>query len=146
MTEAAFHDRPIAQEPAASAISQFRGKYLSLTSYRRDGTPVATTVWFVQEKGRLLVETDIESFKVKRIRRNHAVRVAACTAGGRRRGEAVAARAELLPEYEVARVHRLITRKYRVDIILILPIYRLWVRLRRQSPSGKSIIIAITPT
>jgi hypothetical protein len=30
----------------------FPGKYLSLTSYRRDGGPVATPVWFVQVAAR----------------------------------------------------------------------------------------------
>jgi hypothetical protein len=33
------------------------GKYLSLTTYRRDGTPVSTPVWFVEEEGRLFVTT-----------------------------------------------------------------------------------------
>ena len=28
------------------------GKYLSLTTYRRDGTPVSTPVWFLEEDGR----------------------------------------------------------------------------------------------
>jgi hypothetical protein len=28
-------------------MSTFEGKYLSLTSFRRDGTAVATPVWFV---------------------------------------------------------------------------------------------------
>jgi hypothetical protein len=32
---------------------------------------VATPVWFVQEAGRLLVQTDANSGKVKPIRRNH---------------------------------------------------------------------------
>jgi hypothetical protein len=38
------------------------GKYLSLTSFRRDGTGVATPVWFVETGGRLLVETDAASY------------------------------------------------------------------------------------
>jgi len=37
---------------------RFPGKYLSLTSYKRDGTGVATRVWFVIDDGRLLVMTD----------------------------------------------------------------------------------------
>ena len=62
------------------------GKYLSLTSFRRDGTGVATPVWFVEAGGRLLVETDAASYKVRRIRRNPQVTIAPCTATGRRRG------------------------------------------------------------
>jgi PPOX class probable F420-dependent enzyme len=52
------------------------GKYLSITSFRRDGTGVATPVWFVQEAGRLLIQTDASSYKVRRIRRNPRVMIA----------------------------------------------------------------------
>ena len=50
----AVHDHHPA--PPASPPT-FPGKYLSLTSFRRDGTGVATPVWFVEDGGRLLVET-----------------------------------------------------------------------------------------
>src|SRR5512141_1567688 len=42
------------------AMEPFKGKYLSLTSFKRDGTGVATPVWFVAENGHLLVETDAD--------------------------------------------------------------------------------------
>jgi PPOX class probable F420-dependent enzyme len=67
-------NRPPAPPPA------FPGKYLSLTSFRRDGTGVATPVWFVEAGGRLLVETDAGSYKVRRIRRDPQVTIAPCTA------------------------------------------------------------------
>lgn len=123
-----------------------QGKYLSLTSYKRDGTPVATPVWFVAENGRLLVTTDAGSYKVKRIRRNPTVSIAACTATGRLRGEPVEARAELLPDSEGRHVEELVARKYRVDKVLVLPLYRTvqWLR-RKQPPQGKPTYLAITP-
>lgn len=122
------------------------GKYLSLTSYRRDGSPVATPVWFVTENGKLLVSTDAGSYKVKRIRRNPTVSIAACTASGRLRGEPVQARAELLPESEGPHVQELMARKYRVDRILVLPAYRAVQRLRgKRQPEGKAAYLAITP-
>jgi hypothetical protein len=34
--------------------TQFTGKYVSLTTFRRDGTAVATPVWFVSDNGNLL--------------------------------------------------------------------------------------------
>jgi uncharacterized protein len=68
---------------------RFPGKYLSLTSYRRDGTGIATPVWFVIDDRRLLVMTDPDSFKVKRIRRNPDVTIAPCTATGQLRGDPV---------------------------------------------------------
>src|SRR6476620_11819223 len=82
------------REPVGN-MELFQGKYLSLTSFRRDGSGVATPVWFVADNGHLLVETDADSYKVKRIRRDPHVRIAVCDARGRRRGEAVDAEAEI---------------------------------------------------
>ena len=88
------------------------GKYVSITSFKRDGSGVATPVWFIEEGGRLLVHTGAESFKVKRIRRNPAVTVAPCGPTGKLRGAPVPGHAELLPDTEVVRVQRLLARKY----------------------------------
>ena len=70
--------------------TKFRGRYLSLTSYKRDGTAVATPVWFIEQDGRLLVQTDLGSGKVKRIRANPIVSVALCNGMGHLRGEQAA--------------------------------------------------------
>lgn len=127
--------------------AQFTGKYVSLTTFRRDGTPVSTPVWFVAENGNLLVETDAGSYKVKRIRRNDRVTVATCTATGRVEGDAVAARAAILPAGELPRVERLLHRKYRLDYVFVLPIYRLVQRLRgRPLRNEKPVILSITPS
>ena len=127
--------------------TEFEGKYLSVTSFRRDGTAVATPVWFVAENGHLLVETDADSYKAKRIRRNPDVTVALCSASGKLRGEPVAAHAEFLPESERPRVEKLLARKYRVDRILVLPVYRLVQRLRgKAQDANKPVALLITPT
>jgi uncharacterized protein len=133
-------------ETAVLGTTAFPGKYLSITSYRRDGTGKATPVWFVQEDGRLLVETDADSFKVRRIRRTPSVTVAPCTATGRLRGEPAPARAELLPESEVRRVEQLMARKYRFDLLLIKPARALQAALRGGRSRGKPVVLAITPT
>ena len=52
----------------------------------------------------LVAETDADSYKVKRIRRDPHVRIAVCDARGRLRGEAVEAEARVLPESERERV------------------------------------------
>src|SRR5262245_13493315 len=44
-------------------------RYLNLESYKRDGTPVQTPVWFAEEQGVLYVYTLANAGKVKRIRR-----------------------------------------------------------------------------
>ena len=97
---------------------------------------MATPVWFVQEAGRLLVQTDANSGKVKRIRRNPHVLVAPCTATGRLLADPVPARAELLGDAEVGWVERLLAAKYRIDLLVIRPIRSLQAALqRRRSPS-----------
>jgi uncharacterized protein len=123
------------------------GKYLNLTTYRRDGTPVSTPVWFVEEDGRLFVTTAADSYKAKRLRRNPAAMVAPCTARGVPRGEAIPAQVEFLPPEEHARVDRLLAEKYRVDRVLILPIYRLVMKLRGKPIDERSgVYLAITST
>jgi hypothetical protein len=124
------------------SATMFAGKYLSITSFRRDGTPVATPVWFVRDGDRLLVHTAADSYKVRRIRRNPSVRVALCSAGGRLRGEPVPATAEVL-DGEVARVERLMASKYRVEMLFFRPL-RAAQHLVGRSP-GKPVILAITP-
>jgi uncharacterized protein len=130
----------------AGAVRTVRGKYLNITSYKRSGTAVATPVWFVEQDGRLLVETDAASGKVKRIRHNPAVLVAECSASGRLRGGQLSAVAELLPQTEVARVHRLILAKYRADLIVIGPLRALQSALHLGSPRTHPVILSITLT
>ncbi len=131
-------------EGAAGASPRLRGRYLSLTSDKRDGTAVATPVWFVEHEGRLLVQTDAASGKVKRIRRNPQVRVAVCTAGGRLRGEQREAVAELLPDAETSRAERLLRRKYRFDMLIIAPLRFAQSALHLGRPRTRSVILAIT--
>ncbi len=126
--------------------SAFPGKYLSLISFKRDGTGVATPVWFVIENGRLLVKTDAQSFKVKRVRRNSTVMIAPCSPSGRLRGAPVPAQAELLPQSDIDHVDQLLARKYRVDKVLILPLYRAVQRLRGTHAETADVAVAITPT
>ena len=123
------------------------GKYLRLTTFRRDGTPVATPVWFVQEGDRLLVKTGGGSGKVKRVRNNPSVTIAESSATGRAKRPSVPARAEVLPAVDIAHVDELMARKYRMDRILILPIYSLVQRLRGKGPTGdeEEVVLAITP-
>jgi uncharacterized protein len=141
----AVRNRPKPQGHPGTATPAFPGKYLSLTSFRRDGTGVATPVWFVEADGRLLVETDASSYKVRRIRRDPRVTIAPCTATGRLRGTSVPAWAELLPDAEVARVDQLMAGKYRVDLLVIKPIRTMQAALRRRRPRGTPVALEIVP-
>ena len=146
MSEIAFTDELDGRRQATRATPVFGGKYLSITSFRRNGAGVATPVWFVQEGGRLLVQTEADSGKVKRIRHNPQVMIAPCTATGRLLADPVPARAELLPAAEVGRVERLLAAKYRLDLLIIKPIRSLQARLRRGRPHPRLVILAIAPT
>jgi PPOX class probable F420-dependent enzyme len=87
--------RPV-MRPAPDLKALFPGRYLSVTSFRRDGTGVATPVWFVSDGSRLFALTDLHSGKVKRVRRDPRVVIASCRADGKLRHEPVPARAEVL--------------------------------------------------
>lgn len=139
---------PEAPPEAASprtAVPAIGGKFLSVTSYKRDGTGVATPVWFVTEGGRYLVMTDARSGKVKRIRRDPFVRIAACSARGRPKMEPVPAHAEILPPSETERVTRLIARRYRVDLLFVRPVRAIQALFRQERQPEETVIVAMTP-
>ena len=121
------------------------GKYLSITSYRRDGSGVSTPVWFVAEGGRMLAETAATSGKAKRIRRNPSVTVAPCSATGRLRGEPTPAHVEFLPPSEEERAKRLFSRKYRFDLLFIRPIRAIQAWRHPERRNEEAAILAITP-
>lgn len=87
-------------------------QYVSVTTFRRDGTPVATPVWVAQDGESIVVWTVADSGKVKRIRNNPSVTVAACDFKGKVRGEAVKGVAEVLSDEETERVRGLLGKKY----------------------------------
>jgi hypothetical protein len=106
-------------------------RYLLLTTYRRDGTPVATPVWVTRLDGALGVWTAPEAGKVKRIRRNPAVLVATCDLRGRTAGTAHPGRAELLDAAGVDQLLRQLRGKYGLAGRLTLLASRLRGRLSR---------------
>ncbi len=88
-------------------------KYVNLTTYRKDGTPVATPVWAVLDGARLLVWTETEAWKVKRIRQNPKVLVQATDARGKKlSGEPVAGTAVVLDAEGTAHVRKKLGEKY----------------------------------
>ncbi|MFD7137094.1 PPOX class F420-dependent oxidoreductase [Streptomyces sp. NPDC059894] len=88
------------------------GKYLLLTSHRKNGSPVATPVWVVRDGDTLGVWTAADSWKVKRIRARGDVLVGPCDVRGRPTGRQVPATAEVCDPETTARYRVLIARKY----------------------------------
>jgi len=88
-------------------------RYVSLTTFRRDGSAASTPVWVVSDDGeRLLVWTGAETWKVRRIRRDPRVLVAAATMRGRELGPRVEAHARVLGPEAEGLVVGLLRRKY----------------------------------
>ncbi|WP_371554524.1 PPOX class F420-dependent oxidoreductase [Streptomyces longwoodensis] len=103
------------------------GKYLLLTSYRKNGTAVATPVWVVRDGDALGVWTTADSWKVKRIRARPDVLVGPCDLRGHPTGDQLPATAEIVDAATVGRYRQLIARKYGLTGRLTL----LGSRLRR---------------
>lgn len=61
-------------------------RYISLATFRRDGSKVAVPVWFARHGDARYVFTEAASYKVKRLRRNPRIEVAPCDIRGRVRG------------------------------------------------------------
>ncbi|QKV90782.1 PPOX class F420-dependent oxidoreductase [Streptomyces sp. NA02950] len=88
------------------------GKYLLLTSYRKDGSTVATPVWVVPDGPALGVWTATDSWKVKRIRNRRDVLVGPCDVRGNPTGEQLPAIAGICDAATTERYRGLVARKY----------------------------------
>lgn len=137
-------ERPV-ERPAPDLEALFPGRYLSLTSFKRDGTGVATPLWFVNDGDRLLALTGLRSAKVKRINRNPRVLVAPCRPNGKLRGEPVPGRVEVLTAVaELDRVQNLLMKRYRLTYRVVMLAYWVGRRLRRQPKVPEGAVLAIT--
>jgi PPOX class probable F420-dependent enzyme len=87
-------------------------KYVCLTSFRKNGTPVRTPVWFAEADGRLYVMTRNDSGKYKRIRNNPRISVAPCNMRGTVTGSEFAGTARILPAERWPAAKQVIHRKY----------------------------------
>jgi uncharacterized protein len=88
-------------------------KYLNLETFKKDGTGVATPLWFAEHDSTIYVYTLADAWKVKRIRNNSRVRIAPCNMRGRLKGEWLDARARIVTaEKEEQLGHQLLDKKY----------------------------------
>jgi len=116
-------------------LAQFaHQKYLNLETYRKNGKPVPTPVWFAQDDGVLYVYTNVNTGKVKRIRNNPRVRLAPCDARGKPKGTWVEGQARIVDAAEADRGHQLLNQKYSWKRL-----GDIWAKLRR----SKQVVIAI---
>jgi uncharacterized protein len=116
----------------ASALDRHR--YVSLATFRRDGTVVATPVWFAAVDGLLYVFTAGDSGKVKRLRNSPRARLAPCDARGRVEGEWQDATARVVGDSAtIGRAQVAVRAKYGWQARLLDLGARLSGRLRRRA-------------
>jgi uncharacterized protein len=75
-----------------------KSQCMSLRSFRKDGTPVDTPVWVIPIDDHFASYTDDRTFKLKRVKRNPAIEIAACDVWGRRSTPFYAARCHIIEE------------------------------------------------
>jgi uncharacterized protein len=96
------------------AFKQFnRQQYLNLETFRKSGEGMQTPVWFVQDGETLYVSTMENCGKVKRIRNNGRVNIAACKMNGKLSGSWIPAKAREITDPEIeAKINKLLDKKY----------------------------------
>jgi uncharacterized protein len=104
----AYNERMASPTPSAIAGQ----KYISLTTFRKNGVGVPTPVWFGQDHDKLYVMTRSDMGKAKRIRNNPKVKVAPCTIRGKVTGPESPATVRILQPEEHKAARETINRKY----------------------------------
>ena len=104
----------VAEAPAAaSGLDGLEAhEYCLIVTYKRDGTPVPTPVWFALDGDRVVFESDSDSAKIKRVRRNPQVRVAPCNSRGRPLGPPIEAVARILSPEEAEVAERVLAERF----------------------------------
>jgi len=118
-----------------AALEPFRHtKTILLTTYRRDGTPIATPVSIAIDGDRAFFRTWDRAGKAKRLRRNPDVEIAPSTLGGKETGPATPrgypARARLLTGAETKQAKRALARRHPLLQGLLVPLTHRLLRYR----------------
>lgn len=118
-----------------------RANYVSLTSYRKDGSAVVTPIWIAPAEGKLYFFSEVAAYKVKRIGRNPEVTLQPCNVRGKLTpgSSAVVGTARVLGFDDTPRVRKIVNRKY----WLLGPLSELgvWITRRQQA----SVAIEVSP-
>jgi len=119
-------------------------KFVSLTTFKRNGDGVCSPMWIVRDGGQLLAWTPADAWKVKRIRRDPRVTLSPCGRTGKVRTQRppLAGTAEVISDpSEVARVESLIKHKYGLEFRVVTLVETIAARGRKQR-----VVLRITPS
>ena len=103
--------------PAINDVESAR--CLSVTTWKRDDTPVATPIWFNVIDGKVVFTTPRTSGKVKRVRNNPKVTFARCTQRGKVVGPVFEGTARVLPDDALAAVLAVKKRRYPATRVIL---------------------------
>jgi uncharacterized protein len=102
-----------------SNLDQFRKEqYINIETFRKSGEGVKTPVWFVEFENQYCFTTEPQSSKVKRMKNNPAVRMAACKMDGTITGEWLSGTVRFMQGEEIKRMEKLYSKKYGLMKIL----------------------------
>lgn len=119
--------------------------FVSLGTYRKNGTLVSVPVWIARDGDELVVTTERNTGKVKRLRRDGRVTLRPCSRMGAVEPDAITVEAEAriaAPATDDARADAALRRKYRLQYRLILGFEALVRKVQRKP--GDRVIIRIT--
>ena len=94
-------------------------KYINLETYKKDGTPVRTPVWFVIDNDLIYVITRESTGKVKRLKNNHDVRIVLCSFKGEPKNEWIKGKAEKIMGEKADIAIKLRKKKYGMSARLV---------------------------
>ncbi|HXG07442.1 MAG TPA: PPOX class F420-dependent oxidoreductase [Nitrososphaera sp.] len=94
-------------------------KYINLETYRKNGQPVRTPVWFMVDNNQVYVVTSADTGKVKRLRKNPAVRIVPSGFSGEPKGEWLEGKARFAEGAEAERAIQLRKKKYGLQARLV---------------------------
>lgn len=124
-------------------------QFVSLTTFRRNGTPVATAVWLARDADALVVTTGGGTGKVKRLRNDARVELRPCTRSGSVADGAPVAHgtAEVIVDPVAGeQLRRAIAAKYGLQYKVMVGAGRITSTVRRDRPPSVMLRIVESPT
>jgi PPOX class probable F420-dependent enzyme len=118
-------------------------RYVSLTTFRRDGTPVATPVWQITQGDTMWVWTGATTGKARRLRGNPVLALAPCTARGQLTGDAVTARGKVVSVGDAPEMFATLRRKYGWQMTAMMALHGFQHRVLRR-PKVQYVLLCIS--
>jgi uncharacterized protein len=102
-----------------------RNPFIALTTYRKNGAPVMTPVWFVRRDGKIFIWTALKSGKAKRLKHNPCVQLGPSNHSGKLLGALELGQAHFAPKEEYSALDRAFKAKYGWQVTLFSLIWKI---------------------